>query len=58
MTALASGWRLDDSTKASLSGQQRQHRTGISRLSMEQLHALVLGLPWARIGNDGIITVV
>jgi transposase len=34
---------------------------GVNRhqqISTEQLHALVLGLPWARIGNDGIITVV
>ena len=28
------------------------------QLSMEQLQALVLGLPWQRLGNDGIITVV
>jgi transposase len=34
---------------------------GISRhhqLCTEQFNALVLGLPWARIGNEGIITVV
>lgn len=34
---------------------------GINRhqqLSMEQLNALVLGLPWQRLGHDGIITVV
>jgi len=28
------------------------------QLSLEQLQALVLGLPWQRLGNDGIITVV
>ena len=34
---------------------------GINRhhqISTEQLHALVLGLPWQRIGIEGIITVV
>lgn len=34
-------------------GINRQHQ-----LSTEQLHALVLGLPWQRLGNEGIITVV
>lgn len=34
---------------------------GVNRhqqLSIEQLNALVLGLPWQRLGHDGIITVV
>jgi transposase len=34
---------------------------GINRhhqISTEQLNALVLGLPWQRIGDGGIITVV
>ena len=34
---------------------------GVNRqiqFSTEQLNALVLGLPWQRLGNDGIITVV
>jgi transposase len=34
---------------------------GINRqyqLNTEQLHALVLGLPWQRLGIEGIITVV
>jgi transposase len=34
---------------------------GINRhhqLSTEQLHALMLGLPWQRLGVEGIITVV
>ena len=35
------------------SGAHRHHQ-----LSHEQLQALVLGLPWQRIGSDGIITVV
>ena len=30
----------------------------IEKTSLEQLQALVLGLPWQRLGNDGIITVV
>lgn len=34
-------------------GVNRHHQ-----ISTEQLNALVLGLPWARIGIDGIITVV
>lgn len=28
------------------------------QLSTEQLQALVLGLPWQRVGRDGVITVV
>jgi len=36
-----------------LSGQQTQHA-----LTPEQLAGLVLGLPWQRIGQDGVIHVV
>ena len=58
MTALASGQQPVDSTEGKFAWPAATTLNRHQQLSLKQLNALVLGLPWQRLGNDGIITVV
>jgi hypothetical protein len=56
MTAWVCGWPRAGCTKASSSGRRR--RSPNVALEHALLNALVLGLPWQRVGSQGAITVI
>ena len=55
MTGLASSWLLAESTQVPLAGIRHGSEM---ELDIEQLQALVLGLPWQRVGSGAAITLL